>query len=424
MKKASLVLTGIVVLLLCYWFGQRLFVSPPLTSDSLVATSTFTTLPSKKDPIPSSVAFTTSSLRAVPIKLASGKNFALSIPHEYSLTVAADGLRKPRFMALSPDNRLVVGEMYSASDTTKGRVLILSDYDAAKKRYTKTTTYLDNLRNPNSVAFYQDSVGKAWLYIALTDRLVRYAYVNGDLAPRGEAQIIARFPDSGRGWADGGWHLTRTVLPVGEKLYVSVGSSCNSCEEKADEPSRAAILRMNPDGSGVEVFANGLRNAVGLVLFRDQLFATNNGPDHLGSDRPDDMFYQIQANTNYGWPSCYEYAGRIEPDSTQVWQYPVDCASVPQAYSAMPPHSAPLGVATFRDQFLIALHGSGQKALATGYEVVGVSNQSSGKPMPVITGFLQNGTVVGRPAGVLTRDENSFFVTDDLNGMIYLLEQS
>lgn len=362
------------------------------------------------------------SYKDAEVRLSSGKTFTLSIPKNYRLSVVAEGYRKPRFMAKSPDGRLFIGEMYAASDTTKGRILILDNYDTAQGRFTKTTTYLDHLRNPNSLAFYRDDTGQTWLYIALTDQLLRYKYTNGDRAPTGTPEVVVRFPDQGRSWAEGGWHLTRTVLPHEKKIYVSVGSSCNSCEEKADEPSRASIIEMNPDGSDVRVYANGLRNAVGLAFVGDQLFATNNGPDHLGSDRPEDMFYRISADAHYGWPYCYELNGQVLPDTTQPWKHPVDCRSVPRTLAPMPPHSAPLGVDVFQDHFVIALHGSGKKSIGTGYEVVAVPFQ--GKAVRIITsGFLKQGTVFGRPAGILTNDDRSFFITDDFNGAVYLLER-
>lgn len=367
-------------------------------------------------------------MKRAEVKLKNGKSFSLFLPESYTLSVVAEGFRKPRFMAKSPDGRLFIGEMFNASDTKQGRILILDGFDAGKNTFTKTSVYLDDLRNPNSVAFYRDPNGQEWFYVALTDRLIRYKYSNGDLVPQGAPEVLTRFPDSGRDWAHGGWHLTRTLAFHGEKLYVSVGSSCNSCEEKSEEPSRGSILEMNPDGTGVRVYANGLRNAVGIGFVGSRLFATNNGPDHLGNDRPEDMFYQIEADKNYGWPYCYELKGQLFSDTTQVWNKQVDCTQIPYAFAALPPHSAPLGFDFFQDRFLIALHGSGNKAIATGYEVVAISptqKDKEGRPLMTefLEGFFQNGVVQGRPAGILTNNTRSFYLTDDLNGAVYLIEQ-
>src|SRR6185295_17337028 len=107
----------------------------------------------------------------------------------------------------------------------------------------------------------------------------------------------------------GGWHLTRTILIGGNgKLYVSVGSSCNACEEK--EEVRASILEMDSDGQNQRPFAHGLRNAVGLRWANSSLFATNMGSDHLGTEKPADTMYRIKEDGNYGWPYCYQSGSR------------------------------------------------------------------------------------------------------------------
>ncbi|HEV2834464.1 MAG TPA: hypothetical protein VGW58_04050, partial [Pyrinomonadaceae bacterium] len=175
------------------------------------------------------------------ITLANGKSFDLNLPSGFEISVAAQGLKRVRFMARSPDNRIFVTDMYNLSDNRRGVVYILDEFDAETFQFKKVTNYLSGLRNPNSIAFYTDRDGKNWFYLALTDRLVRYRYEAGKDAPSGEAQVLATFPDYGLGYKYGGWHLTRTVLMAGNgKLYVSVGSSCNACEEK--EEVRASIL--------------------------------------------------------------------------------------------------------------------------------------------------------------------------------------
>ena len=123
--------------------------------------------------------------------------------------------------------------------------------------------YLTGLRNPNSLAFLPIGAGASWLYLALTDRLLRYRYRAGDNAPAEKPEVLATFPDYGLSYKYGGWHLTRTIVIGGNgKVYVSVGSSCNACEEK--EEVRASVLEMDPDGRHPRYFARGLRNAVGM----------------------------------------------------------------------------------------------------------------------------------------------------------------
>lgn len=356
------------------------------------------------------------------VSLENGRMLRLSYPQGYDLSVAAQGQKKLRFMAQSPDRRLFVGEMESASDSSNGRVLIFEDFDPAAKTFKGVTTYLSKLRNPHSLAFYTDREGKTWLYVALTDKLIRYAYQNGDREARGEPQTIAAFADYGRSWADGGWHLTRTVVVHDHRLYVSVGSSCNACEEKTNEPERATILVMNPDGSDRKTFASGLRNAVGMVFVGDELYATANSSDHLGDDRPQDTLLRILEDVHHGWPYCYQLGNTILKDDTEAWERSFSCDRVPLAVYAFDPHTAPLGIEVMDNRFLVALHGSGDKKLGYGYEVLLVTKDGVSST-PFLTGFLRDGVVMGRPAGVLAHDERSVFITDDYNGAIYYLER-
>ena len=181
-----------------------------------------------------------------------------------------------RFMAKSPDRRIFVTDMYSLADNRRGAVYILDQFDPADRRFKRVLPYLEGLRNPNSIAFYTDQTGTNWFYLALTDRLVRYKYESGENTPTGQPEVLATFPDYGLGYKYGGWHLTRTVV-IGDngKIYVSVGSSCNACEET--EEVRASILEMDPDGKNRRYFARGLRNAVGLRWVNGQSIRNQHG---------------------------------------------------------------------------------------------------------------------------------------------------
>ena len=211
-------------------------------------------------------------LKLVPhrISLANGKAFNLNLPEEFGISVAAQGLKRVRFMARSPDGRIFVTDMYNLTDNTKGVVYILDEFNPASASFKKVTPYLQGLRNPNSIAFYQDPQGVDWFYLALTDRLLRYKFIAGENTPSAKPEVLTTFPDYGLSYKYGGWHLTRTIAIGGNgKIYVSVGSSCNACEEK--EEVRASILEMDPDGKNLRHFARGLRNAVGLLDQRPSL---------------------------------------------------------------------------------------------------------------------------------------------------------
>ena len=358
------------------------------------------------------------------IILADGTTFDLNVPKDFSISVAAEGFKRIRFMAESPDDRLFIADIYDLNDNTKGKIYILSDFDSGTHKYKKVSTYLSELHNPNSVAFYTDSSGQSWLYIALTDKLVRYKYTAGDMAPTSLPETLATFPSYGLNYKYGGWHLTRTIAIHKDKVYVSVGSSCNACEEKPDE-IRASIVEMNADGSAQRLYATGLRNAVGIKWVDDTFFATEMGSDHLGVDLPVDKMYEIKEGKNYGWPYCYEENGMILPDTTQSWKKTFDCTTVPFSFAQFDAHSAPLGFEYFdsdapkelRNSFLVALHGSGEVKINHGYSIVRVS--PTGEVTDFITGFLQNGNRVARPVDILQKDESSFLFSDDFGGVLY-----
>ena len=360
------------------------------------------------------------------ISLADGRSFDLNVPEGFEISVAAQGLRRVRFLARSPDGRIFVTDMYNRTDNQKGVVYVLDGFDPAEKRFKSTIPYLTGLRNPNSLAFYTDGNGVDWLYLALTDRLVRYRYKAGDNAPSGEPETLATFPASGLSYKYGGWHLTRTVIAGGNgKIYVAVGSSCNACEEK--EEVRAAILEMDPDGASQRFFARGLRNAVGLRWVDGQLFATDMGADHLGDHKPADTLYIVRDGGQYGWPYCFQSGPKVYADpKLNPRGEKMSCREVPTAYTAFDAHSSPLGLERFDarndpalgDVLLVALHGSSKKSLKRGYRLVRVTGPGA-PPEDFIDGFLQAGKVRGRPADILRLGPDAFLFTDDYAGVVY-----
>ncbi|MDX6692910.1 MAG: hypothetical protein QOF02_513 [Blastocatellia bacterium] len=363
------------------------------------------------------------------VALSGGRTFDLNLPEEFAISVAAQGLKRVRFMAKSPDNRIFVTDMYNLADNSRGIVYILDGFDAASKSFRKVTPYLTHLRNPNSIAFYTDRNGVNWFYLALTDRLLRYRYNAGEARPSAEPETLATFPDYGLSYKYGGWHLTRTIAVGGNgKIYVSVGSSCNACVET--EAVRASVLEMDADGRNQRRFARGLRNAVGLRLVEGKLFATNMGADHLGDNKPADTMYVVRDGANYGWPYCYQSgASRFADAEFNAGGRKLNCRNVPAAYAAFDAHSSPLGFEYFdashdgalSDSFLVALHGSTKQELKHGYRVVrlrGMDARAS-RPEDFINGFLQAGRTRGRPVDLLSFGANAFLLTDDSAGVVY-----
>ena len=380
------------------------------------------------------------ALKLIPqrISLANGKSFNLNVPEGFSINVAAQGLKRVRFMARSPDNRIFVTDMYNLADNSRGVVYILDGFDPATKSFAKVTSYLKALRNPNSIAFHKDEQGVDWLYLALTDRLLRYKYVSGEETPSSKPEVLATFPDYGLSYKYGGWHLTRTVaIGANGKIYVSVGSSCNACEEKEDV--RASVIEMDADGKNQKRFAHGLRNAVGLrwIKTRDgngSLFATNMGSDHLGDHKPADTMYNLSSGADYGWPYCYQSgASRLPDPKFNPRSRKLNCRNRPQAYAAFDAHSSPLGLEYFDasngdelgDSFLVGLHGSTKKNLKRGYRVVQLKSNGGSDtngpvaPLDFINGFLEAGKVYGRPVDILSVGPDAFLLTDDYAGVVY-----
>lgn len=366
--------------------------------------------------------------RLVPtnIALKNGKSFTLNLAEGFEMIPAMEGLKRVRFFAKAPDGRIFVTDMFNLTDNKRGTVYILDGWDADKGKFARVIPYMVNLRNPNSCQFYRDADGQDWFYLAETHQLTRRKFTAGETKPTDtRPEVLATFPDYGLSYKYGGWHLTRTIsFSPGGKLYVSVGSSCNACVEK--EKVRASIIEMNPDGSGQRELGRGLRNAVGLRAIGNFVFATNQGSDHLGLQKPDETFYALKDGADYGWPYCHSSGGKIFADPK--FKRPGQCSNVPAPYAYFPARSSALGFDYFndadaappiKDAFLVSLHGSTNKAIGHGYKVVIM--RKGEKLHDFITGFLQKGKVVGRPCDIMKIGANSFLLTDDYSGIVYLI---
>ena len=315
-------------------------------------------------------------------------------------------------MAFSPGGALLV------SDKADGKILAFLDPQHAG-RAQKSATVLDGLNQPHGIAFYQ---GK--LYVAETNAVRRYDWNEAQLRASG-GQLIASLPG-------GGMHDTRTIVFGNGKMYVSVGSDCNVCIER--DKRRGAVLEFNIDGSGERVFASGLRNAVGMALNppTGTVWVTENGRDQLGDNIPPDEVNDLGRNGgDFGWPYCY---GNRVADSSQGKSY--DCASTIPAKIEIQAHSAPLGLAFYTDTMFpaeyrgslyVALHGSWNRNVPTGYKVVRVKLNADGQPVgppeDFITGWLEpgggRGVRMGRPVGIVVGPDDAMYISDDMAGVIY-----
>lgn len=333
----------------------------------------------------------------------------IALPPGFGIIVFARGLNSPRMMAVGPDNHLYVAERGA------GRIVRLPDRDGDGLS-DGIEVVAEEMRSPSSLAFYQDGS----LYVGETIRIIRLSQQNEGGVFQERQTVVDGLPRGG--------HNTRTVLfsPDGSWMYVSVGSSCNVCNE--DDPRRSTIVRYTPQGGDETIFASGLRNAVGITIRpgTDELWATNNGRDMLGDDLPPDTVQLVRQGDDFGWPRCH--SGRIlDPEFGK----PGACDGVAPPEVELQAHSAPLGLTFYTgDQFpeeykgaiFVAYHGSWNRSVPTGYKVVQIS-MDSGTPGPVqdfAVGWLgENGSAWGRPVDVITGPDGSLYVSDDSGGVIY-----
>jgi glucose/arabinose dehydrogenase len=332
----------------------------------------------------------------------------IALPPGFEISVYADGLQAPRMMAVGPDGGVYVAERGA------GRILRLVDGDE-DGLLDQLDAVVEGLDSPSSLAFHQDGS----LYVGETRRILRLP-TSSDGGDFNEPQVVID------GLPSGG-HNTRTVTfsPDYSSLYVSIGSSCNVCEEQ--DQRRAAIMRYNPDGSGERLYARGLRNAVGITFnpITGELWATNNGRDFLGDDLPPETIYKIQEGADYGWPGCH--SGRIiDPDFGSQGS----CEGIEQPQVEMQAHSAPLGLefysgdqfpAEYQGDLFVAFHGSWNRSQPVGYKVVRIpmDGEVIGLVEDFAVGWLNNEASWGRPVDIVTAPDGSLLISDDAGGKIY-----
>jgi glucose/arabinose dehydrogenase len=332
----------------------------------------------------------------------------IALPPGFAISVFAQDLDDPRMLAIGPD-----GQLYAA-EREADRIVRLPDRDGDGTA-DGVEIAAEGLDSPSSLAFYQDGS----LYVGETTRVLRLSQPGEDGTFQQTEVIIDGLPEGG--------HSTRTVLfsPDYAWLFVSIGSSCNVCQEQDER--RAAIMRYRPDGSEGQVYAGGLRNAVGIT-FRpgtDELWATNNGRDMLGDDQPPETIYQVKEGRDYGWPRCH--SGRI---SDPEFGGTDACQGVDAPEVEMQAHSAPLGLGfysgeqfpeDYRGDLFVAFHGSWNRSEPTGYKVVRIliEGETAGRVEDFAAGWLVGGSAWGRPVDVVTGPDGSLFVSDDEGGTIY-----
>jgi glucose/arabinose dehydrogenase len=416
---ASIVMSAVTVSVVCVAFGQAPDVKlpPPFTTPSAVNFSTVIGWPQGKTP------------RA---------------PAGFHVDLFAGDLQSARWLYVLPNNDVLVAQANTeqiagvepavlealkkagSMGPSPNQITLLRDGDG-DGRFETREVFLSGLRQPFGMLLLND-----YFYVANTDSVVRYRYVKGARRIADKGEKIVDLPAGGYNN-----HWTRNIVasPKGDKLYITVGSQTNVDEEGLDakHPHRAAILESNPDGSGLRVFASGLRNPNGMdwAPQTTTLWTAVNERDGLGDDLVPDFITSVRSDGFYGWP--YSYFGKHE-DPRQKGKRPdlVAKALVPDV--PVGAHTASLGLvfyrgqafpARFRGGAFIGQHGSWNRSTFSGYGVAFVpfaNGRPSGPIENFLTGFIASAErkeVFGRPVGVTVLRDGALLVADDAGGRVW-----
>lgn len=345
----------------------------------------------------------------------------------FKVELYASGLINPRLIRTAPNGDLFLAE------SRAGELKVFRGITSNGKAQ-QVEVFAKGLNKPFGIAFYPPGPNPEWVYVGNTDSVVRFPYRNGDLKARAGAQHIADLP--GGGLLRGGGHWTRDIAfsRDAQKMFVSVGSRSNNddTDNNPAEYHRADILEFNPDGSGLRVYAWGIRNAVGIAVEpkTGELWGSVNERDDLGDNLPPDYITHIQDNGFYGWP-WYYIGGHQDPRHRGKHPELREKVIVPDVL--IQPHSASLEMAfydgkqfpaEYQGDIFAAEHGSWNRSPRTGYEVIRVplhqQGRATGEYEDFLTGFVtQDGEVWGRPVGVAVAKDGSLFVSDDGGNCIW-----
>jgi glucose/arabinose dehydrogenase len=352
----------------------------------------------------------------------------LNVPPGFKIDMYASGFRNPRFLLTAPNGDIFVTE------SRANQIKVLRDSKNTGKPETIETFAEQDLNKPFGIAFYPPGNDPQFLYVANTDGVIRFPYRNGDLKARGPAEKLSAKLSGGAAFLRSGGHWTRDIVfsPDGKKMYVSIGSRSNDSDNAA-EADRARIFEFNPDGSGQNVCAWGIRNAVGIA-FRpgsDELWMSTNERDELGDDLPPDYISSVKPGGFYGWPWFY-VGNHVDPRHKGKHAALADKVVVPDVL--VQAHSATLNLcfytgdqfpAEYKGDIFAAFHGSWNRKKRTGYKIVRVPfDRSTGKARgeyeDFVTGFVTpEGNVWGRPVGITVAKDGSLLFSEDGNGTIW-----
>lgn len=365
-------------------------------------------------------------------------------PEGFVVTAFAQGLAHPRWLLVLPNGDVLLAESSSEPKPAKGvtaavanwmqkrsgaalqspnRIMLLRDADGDGVAEFRSE-FASNLKRPTGMAL----VGER-LYIALDDALVAGTYRNGQTRLEGPVTKVADLPG---GPINHHWVKNVVASPDGSRLFVTVGSNSNIAENGMEnEVNRAAVLTLAPDGSGVAVYASGLRNPNGLAFEPETgvLWTTVNERDMLGNDLVPDYMTGLKEGAFYGWP--YSYFGQTVDERVKLQRPDLVAKAVRPDY-ALGAHTASLGLAfytarafpaAYQGGAFVAQHGSWNRKPLSGYRVVFVpfrDGRPAGEPQAFLTGFLNaRDEAQGRPAGLAVDSRGGLLVADDAGKTVW-----
>ena len=400
--------------------------STPSQSKKLIKTQPLSPTPIRLNVANLPKPFATDSASKSPNVIPIPQNPTLQVPQGFTVSVFAENLDRPRWLALTPSGEVLVTE------TRQNRIRLLSDTNGDGVADTNKTfaTAQNGVNIPFGMTFAANS-----FFLGNTDAVLRFPYKQGQQQISGNGQKITDLPGGGHNQ-----HWTRNVVadPSGKKLYVSIGSQSNVEEEPLP---RASVQVMNLDGSNRQTFASGLRNPIGLDFHPQtgELYVTVNERDALGDDLVPDYFTRLQQGQFYGWPYAYLAPNNLDPRQVVdgLSKRPDLARSTKTPDVLFQAHSAALGMQfydrqtfpqKYRNGAFAAFRGSWNRDRATGYKVVFIPF-NNGRPQgyyeDFLTGFLLNPsqpTTWGRPVGLLVLPDGSLLVTEEANGRIYRIQ--
>jgi len=333
----------------------------------------------------------------------------INLPEGFKIETYATGLDDARSLAKGPQGNLFVG------NRQEDKVYLLRDTNGDFKA-DERHVLADGLNMPNGVAYHNGD-----LYVAEVSRILRFPDIMDHYSQDPSYEVVYdAFPtDRHHGWK------YIAFSPEG-KLYVPVGAPCNICDPEQD--IYATITRMDPDGSNMEIFAEGIRNTVGFAWHPEtgELWFTDNGRDRMGDNKPPDELNKApEKGLHFGYPYCH---GRDISDPRFGQGKSCEDYTLPE--QELGPHVAALGMIfytgpmfpdKYRNQILIAEHGSWNRSEKIGYRImmVELENGKAVSYKPFAEGWLQGERVWGRPVDIVQLHDGSILVSDDYGDAIY-----